>query len=57
MAIAQNFDLGLFLYIELKTEVIQEAQTDQVSLPSSICKGSLGHLIAGCSHRHVRTLH
>lgn len=57
MAIAQNFDLNLFLYIGLKTEVIQDAQTDQVSLPSSVCKGSLGHLIAGCSHRHVRTPH
>lgn len=57
MAIAQNFDLNLFLYIGLKIEVIQDAQTDQVSLPSSVCKGSLGHLIAGCSHRHVRTPH
>lgn len=57
MAIAQNFDLGLFLYIGLKIEVMQDAQTDQVSLPSSICEGSQGHLIAGCSHRHVRTLH
>ncbi|XP_068789847.1 uncharacterized protein [Struthio camelus] len=36
VVMAPNFDLGLFQYIRLKTEVVQDSQVDQVSPPGSI---------------------